>query len=154
MNIPAGKIVVALIFIGAILFGIALLGNGEGSSPRATSPKPQATVPPATETSPPTSPKYNWELSGLTYNITEKGETWWKFAWQATLKNNTSHQVEFFIEVNFLDKDGFIVDDDIENPSTFNPNEQRVVRGYALIDIEIAPDVKSIEAEVTAYIID
>ena len=154
MNIPAGKIVIIFSIIFVILLSIAFFADGETGSPQISPGENQITTPSSGETDSPSGPQYNWGISGLTYSITEKVETWWKFAWQATLKNNTSHQVNFFIEVNFLDEDGFIVDDDMENPSTFGPNEQRVVRGYALINTEIAPDVKDIEAEVTAYIVD
>ncbi len=97
-------------------------------------------------------PVRNWEISNLKYQITEKTNSWWKFSWQATLKNNTSSVVEFYITVNFLDRSGYIVDDDIEIPLVFSPGEQRVVRGYTLIDVDIASDVHDIEvAEVTAY---
>lgn len=154
MNIPVGKIIVVLIFIMATLLMVYFFVGGQATTPTPPAPESQTASTPSVDTSPPPSPKYNWEFTGLSYKVTEKCESWWKFAWQATLKNNTSHQVEFFITVNFLDKDGFIIDYDVINPSIFNPNEQRVVRGFDLIDIEIAPDVKSVEAEITAYIKD
>ena len=128
MNIPVGKIIIGLLCVMAILLGIAFLGNGQPSAPATTTPEPEATTPPPAQTSPPTEPQYNWEISGLTYRITEKAETWWKFSWQATLKNNTSHQVNFFVDINYLDRDGYIIDSGIINPPIFNPNEQRTVR--------------------------
>ena len=116
--------------------------------PENSSPKPEP------ESAPIPSPKYNWEIIELTYKVTEKNPSWWKFAWQTTLKNNTSSKVDFFINVNFLDREGFIVDDDIENPPIFNPKEHRTIRGFALIDSDIASTVHDIEIEITAYIED
>lgn len=115
-------------------------------------PEPVPVPTPTPSPTPPSSPKYNWEILDLSYKVTEKASIWWKFSWQATLMNNTSSTVDFFINVNFLDQQGFIVDDDIENPPLFSPGEQRVIRGFALIDIDIARDVYDIEAEITAYI--
>ena len=90
----------------------------------------------------------------MNYEITEKNPAWWKFSWQATLKNNTTSTVDFFINVKFLDQEGFVVDDDIVNPPVFGPGEQRDIRGFALIDIDVAPDVYNIKSDTTAYIQD
>lgn len=113
--------------------------------------------PPPSSTEPETTPTIvkNWELSNARYKIIEKNDMWWKFSYQVTVKNNTSYVVKFFITVNYLDQQGYIVDDSLANPPEFEPREQRTVRGYCLIDTEIAPDVRSIEAEVSsAYIQD
>lgn len=160
MNVPIGKITIGLLVIAVIVFGIGLLlEQGNTPSPPTPSPKipsspstPASTPTPSPSPSLPPSPKYNWEVVDLSYKITEKGETWWKFSWQATVKNNTTSVVEFYIDVHFVDKDGFIVDDDIINPSAFSPKEQRLVKGYALVDIDIAPDILGIElGDVDAY---
>lgn len=95
------------------------------------------------------------EISNLRYTIIEKNNSWWKFSWQLTLQNNTPSVVNFFIYVNFLDRNGYIVDYDIKSPSHFAPREQRVIKGSILIDTELAPDIKDVEAEIeSAYIVD
>jgi len=97
----------------------------------------------------------NWQISNLRYTIIEKNDTWWKFSWQLTLKNNTTSVVNFFVYVNFLDRNGYIVDDDIENPSDFAPKEQRVIKSTILIDTELASDVRDVEAGIeSAYTVD
>lgn len=121
---------------------------GESSETTSTpTPSPTATPTPR--------PQKNWEISNSRYTITEKNDSWWKFSWQLTLKNNTSSIVNFFVTVNFIDRNGFIIDDDMENPPEFGPKERRTIKGYVLIDTELAPNVKDIEAEVSsAYIVD
>ena len=149
------KVIIAAV-IGIIILAAVLpswLSSGGSSEPESSTLPPEYSIPstPSNETK--TAPPLiaNWEVVDLDYKIVEKNETWWKFSWQATLKNNTSSVVEFYITVNFLDRHGFIVDDDIENPPVFSSGEQRVVRGYALIDVDIASDVYDIEATIRAY---
>ena len=136
------------------------IGKPDYSVPETTIPP--ASRPPSTpgesaepEISPSPSVIENWEISNLRYTVIEKNDMWWKFSWQLSLKNNTSSIVNFFLAVNFLDRNGYIIDDDLENPPQFAPKEQRVIKGYALIDTDLAPDVKDVEAEIwSAYIID
>lgn len=124
----------------------------EGSSDTTPTPPSKSSSEP--EISPPQKVIKNWEVSNLRYTIIEKNNSWWKFSWQLTLKNNTTSVVDFYIYVNFLDRNGYIIDDDIENPSHFAPKEQRGIKGYTLIDTELAPDVKDIEAILSAHVVD
>ena len=115
---------------------------GEPSETTSTpTPSPTATPTPR--------PQKNWEITNLKYTVTEKNEIWWKFSWQLSLKNNTSSIVDFFVNVSFIDRNGFIIEDDVANPPEFAPKERRTIKGYALIDTELAPNVKDIEAEVS-----
>ena len=113
--------------------------------PAPPEPEPPVVVPPAEIP--------QWESSDLKYKVTEKNQVWWKFAWQVTLKNNTAYKIQFFVDVYFLDEDGFIIDDDIE-ALTIPPGGTAIVRGAALIDTEIAPLVDSMEGSVTGYVQD
>jgi len=125
-----------------------------GESPETT-PSPTATPTSSPSPSPTPTIVENWKIYNIRYQVTEKNDTWWKFSWQLTLKNNTSSIVNFLVNVNFVDRNGFIIDDDINNPPEFTPKEQRTIKGYALIDAELAPNVKDMEAEVgMAYIVD
>jgi len=153
-------VVIAVSVVAVAVLTDALIGEPDYSPPETTSPP--ASTPPSipeesaeAEVSPSPSVIKNWEISNLRYTVIEKNDSWWKFSWQLSLKNNTSSIVDFFIYVNFLNRNGYIVDDDIENPSHFAPKEQRVIKGYALIDAELAPDVTDAEAEISrAYIVD
>lgn len=125
----------------------------EESSETTPTPPPKSSAEP--EASPSQKIIKNWQISNLRYTIIEKNDTWWKFSWQLTLKNNTTSVVNFFIYVNFLDRNGYIVDDDIENPSDFAPKEQRVIKSTILIDTELASDVRDVEAGIeSAYTVD
>lgn len=160
MNIPAGKIIIGLFLVMVIVLGIALVaGSGESpSAPSIPAAEPSPTLTPSPIPSPsPTSPatpsasQYNWEITNLRYKITEKGENYWYFSWQATIKNNTFSSVEFFVHVNFVDKDGFIIDWTIET-LVLNPKEQRSIKGTEMIEAELASGVKRAElGEVSVY---
>lgn len=121
------------------------------SPPPAVTPPPESTYTPPPVTTPEPEPESDWQATDLEYKIIEKNDSWWKFSWQFKLKNNTSSSGVYFITVNFLDRNGFIVDYDIDSPSKFNPGEQRTVRATTLIDTDVAPDVKSAEVEIEAY---
>lgn len=123
-----------------------------GESPEII-PSPTPEPSPEPEVSPSPTIIKNWEITNLKYTVTEKNEIWWRFSWQLSLKNNTSSIVDFFVNVSFLDRNGFIIDDDIAYPPEFAPKERRTIKGYALIDAELAPNVKGIEAEVSSAFI-
>lgn len=154
MNIPAGKILIAIALAMAIVLGIGFAQGIQYTTPSPPAASSEAMPAPNQPVVPSSRPKVIWVLWGLNYEITEKTPAWWKFSWQATLRNNMTSTVDFFINVKFLDQEGFVVDDDIVNPPVFGPGEQRDIRGFVLIDIDIAPDVYNIESDTTAYIQD
>lgn len=119
------------------------------SPPPTPTPTPTPTPIPTPTT--PSAPQYNWEITNLRYKITEKGENYWYFSWQATVKNNISSSIDFFVQVNFVDKDGFIIDWDIES-LVLNPKEQRSIKGTQMIEAELASGIKRIElGDVSAF---
>ena len=143
----------------SLVLSILVIGCAEESAPKPFPPPPTPSpiiTPTPSPTSTPTpsatpSPKYNWEITNLRYKITEKSDNYWYFSWQATLTNNTSSGMEFFVYVNFVDKDGFIIDYAIET-FTLNPMEQKSIKGSEMIKAELASDVKRIElGDVSAY---
>jgi len=158
MNIPAGKIAIGLFVIIVIILAVALTQGGQGTAPSTPFPSPEPTPTPIPTPSPPPSPsptpstiQKDWEITNLRYKITEKSDNYWYFSWQATLTNNTSSGMEFFVYVNFVDKDGFIIDYAIET-FTLNPMEQKSIKGSEMIKAELASDVKRIElGDVSAY---
>ncbi len=154
MNIPAGKILIAIGLAMAIVLGIGFAQGIQYTTPSPPAASSEAMPAPNQPVVPSPKPKVIWVLWGLNYEITEKTPGWWKFSWQATLKNNTTSTVDFFINVKFLNQEGFVVGDDIVNPPVFGPGEQRDIRGFALIDIDVAPGVYNIESDTTAYIQD
>ena len=121
----------------------------ESQQQPASTPIPSPIPTPTPSATP--SPKYNWEISDVTYKITEKGENYWYFSWQVTIKNNMSSGMDFFIYVNFVDKDGFIIDYDVES-LVLNSKEQKSLKGILMIKAELASDVKRAElGDVSAF---
>ena len=144
----------------SLVLSILVIGCAEEPTPKPFPPPPipSPTITPTPSLTPTPSatpsPKYNWEISNLHYKITEKSSNYWYFSWQAIIKNNTSSKMEFFVNVNFVDKDGFIIDWTIES-LVLNPKEQRSIKGIEMIKAELASGVKRIElGEVSAYIRD
>ena len=56
----------------------------------------------------------------------------------------------FFIDVNFIDGSGFIVDSDPESPIELGAMGFINLSGSTLIDAQIAPDVEGAEAVVNS----
>ena len=85
-------------------------------------------------------------ISNAQMRVTERNSTWWKYAWQVTVQNATDGIVRGKVVVQFTDKDGFVVDDDIEYDVVIGAKQSRVVSNYDLIDSEPAPKVARVQA--------
>ena len=81
--------------------------------------------------------------------ITEKNTTWWKFAWRLTIMNSKPLGVNVSATIEFQDKDGFIIDDDIEHGLYIPAKGQETFTGYKLVTGSVAPNVAS--TSVKAY---
>ena len=87
-----------------------------------TSPPITVTSPPVTVTShlititdtitttPPAPEESFLVTSDIAYIITEKSTNYWDFSWQVTVKNMTSQSLTAYIEVHFLDSEGFSIE--------------------------------------------
>jgi hypothetical protein len=80
--------------------------------------------------------------------VTESNEVWWKYAYIVALQNTSTQRLLLNATVEFLDADGFVVDDERVYDFLLEPGETRSMTGYALIDAGVAGDVDSINAKV------
>ena len=88
------------------------------------------------------------QIVDIDARVTESNPTWSKFAWKLTVKNLTSSRAGFDAVIEFLDSDGFIVDDDREYGLLLAPHEEGAFTGYTLIDAAVAPNVSQISAKI------
>ena len=88
------------------------------------------------------------EVVSVDAKLREQGDTYWTYSWKATLRNNTDVAVTVFFDVQFLDKDGFLV----ERVLTFDtmvPREEKTWTDTRLIKTQLAKDVDHWDARVT-----
>src|SRR5690606_9249097 len=78
--------------------------------------------------------------------VTEMNNVWWKYAWLLTLENQSSDFLVLAAEIQFLDEDGFVVDDDIALDLSLGAGETKTFRDYVLVDASVASSVDAINA--------
>lgn len=78
--------------------------------------------------------------------VTEKNNSWWKYAWKLTIRNSGNLPVSLSATVEFQDKDGFIIDDDDEYGLVVPAGATKTFTGYQLIDADVAINVAQIGA--------
>lgn len=88
------------------------------------------------------------EITDSDARVTERNDTWWKFAWKVTVKNMSASAVVVRATMEFLDKDGFIVDTDDGDGMVVPPNGQETASGFALITMPSATTVAKTAAKV------
>jgi hypothetical protein len=117
---------------------------GSGTSPSTTTDKrpAEAPVPPRA----PAGPKF--QIVNVDSRVTESNAVWSKYAWQVTVKNLTGDPLLLTITVEFLDAQGFVVDDDTEYNLPLGPYEESTFRDYDLVTASIAGNVQKINAKV------
>ena len=100
----------------------------------------------------PASTQKQWEIISeiisIDAKVTEKNDIWWKNAWILVIKNDSPSNLSFDATIEFLDADGFVVDDDRVYDLQVNAGEQETFTGYALVDASVAPNVKQVHAKV------
>ena len=88
------------------------------------------------------------EVAELQTKVVERNEVYHKISYIVTLKNNTLETKQGVgVTINFLDADGFILDDTPKYLDTLPPGETKV-RGYALVDTALAIRIATIKAKI------
>ena len=88
------------------------------------------------------------EIVDIDARVTESNPTWWKYAWRLTIRNSGSSPVSLTATIEFQDKDGFIIDEDVEYNLYVPAGKAKTFTGYALIDADVARNVSNIAAKV------
>jgi len=90
------------------------------------------------------------EITSIDTRLVESNDTWSKIAWKLVIKNLTDKKVIFHANIEFLDKDGFLLDDTFESNLILSAQSEESFTGTTLIDAPLIERVSSIQAKVNA----
>jgi hypothetical protein len=107
------------------------------------------TTPNTLSSIPPPLPAYDVEVVGVDSKVTESNSSWWKCAYTIKIKNNGSSAVSVKAKMQWLDKEGFVIDDDYKYDVYVGVGQTTTVQDYDLIDASVAPNIASTKAEVS-----
>jgi hypothetical protein len=107
---------------------------------------PQASVPLA-----PTQPAEirRWSIVEVDSRVTESNDSWWRFAWKLTIRNEASTDRSFNATVEFQDGDGFVIDSASEYNLSVPANGDRTFTGYKLVSLPGASRVARTNAKLS-----
>lgn len=95
-------------------------------------------------------PAPDFEILDVGTRVTEANEVWSKFAWQVELVNRSTAPILLDVNVQWEDKDGFVVDSDVVYNVPLAAGETRTVSDYQLVTANVAGSIDSIAAQVEA----
>ena len=104
-----------------------------------------------TKTTIPPIPSPVYEITeDISYKVTQKTSSYWYFSWKITIKNLHYEEIEFYMEVHFLDSSGYSLEwtNDIVSIS---PNEEKTILGQKMIGTEIAGNVVETFVDIDLY---
>ena len=89
--------------------------------------------------------------SGLTWRVL-KGDHQWKFSWRITVQNRSRGLTGFSVEVSFLDKHGYSIDNQLAIFKTpLEPLANGELKKFKLMSVDLAKQVASISATVDVW---
>jgi outer membrane murein-binding lipoprotein Lpp len=75
---------------------------------------------------------------------TERNNTWWRFGWVVTLKNDSDYAQAFTLRVQFMDSDGYVVDEAMARNLNLPAGATQAFRDSELVSASVAPRVSSV----------
>jgi hypothetical protein len=105
----------------------------------ASAPQPAST---------PSQPSGNpLDIIDVSTRVTERNNSWWRFAWILVLRNNTDAALSADATIEFVDADGFVIDDVNEYRLVVPANAQREFTGSTLINLPGAGNVSGVRGK-------
>ncbi len=114
-------------------------------APQALSP---GTIQPAPQAPAVASRTRDWDIVEVDSRVTERNDTWWRYAWKLTLKNKSESPQRFEAEIEFQDADGFVIDSGSASGLIVPANSDKVFTGYELVRTPGAARVAKTNAKV------
>jgi hypothetical protein len=135
-------------------WGIPYPTMRDGETAPASQPPPVAgsgtqTIPPSGSVASGPPPK-RLEIVNVDARVTELNNTWWRYAWRLTLRNDTDTPMRAEATIEFQDKDGFVIDEAREHNAVVPAREEKTFTGYTLIRSAVAPNVARLNAKLRA----
>lgn len=121
----------AIVFVGAFLMIYLILSCGN-----ATSPENQESE----------EPEGPFRIVSVETKLVEANDTWHKYSWKLTLENLTERNLSLIATLQWLDADGFVINEDIEYDIQLASLETKIFRGLDLILMPEAINVDTIYA--------
>lgn len=89
-----------------------------------------------------------FKIIDIDSKVTEANSTWSKFSWKAEVENVLSSPITIDVTMEFLDAEGFVLDDSTKYNVYIRPHQIKIVTDYTLIKAGVAPKIESINAHV------
>jgi len=89
-----------------------------------------------------------FEIVKVDSRITEANDSWSKYAWILVLMSFAERPLKFFATIEFLDRDGFIIDTSSESNILLPGRNNQTYTGYAMIRASVVGNVAKIQAKV------
>ena len=89
-----------------------------------------------------------WSIVQVDSRVTESNDTWWRYAWRLTLRNDDSSDLAFDATIEFQDGEGFVIDSDQEHGLLVPAGSEKTFTGYALVSMPGASRVARTNAKV------
>jgi hypothetical protein len=109
---------------------------GEVKEEKSTSGKIEITESDTEETT--------WNIFGVNIKVTERGNEKWRFFWEFTVYNQEKNQLFLSATVEFLDKQGSIIADEVLKNLNVTGEASKTFNGYSSINADIADRVQEI----------
>jgi hypothetical protein len=85
-----------------------------------------------------------WNIFGANTKVTEKGNEKWNFFWEFTVYNQEKEDLMLTANVEFLNKEGSIITDEVLQNLSIPGESSKTFNGYTLINADIADRVQEI----------
>ena len=90
--------------------------------------------------------KPTFEVLNVTSKVTEQTDTWWRFGYRLTVRNNGINTDGQWFEIQFLDAEGYVIDTTHTHQTVIKPGTTEIITGDALIDLPGAARVSKLKA--------
>lgn len=89
-----------------------------------------------------------WSIVEVDSRVTETNDSWWRYAWKLTLRNDDSSDLAFDATIEFQDGDGFVIDSDRQYSLFVPAGTEKAFTGFALVRVPGAARVGKTNAKV------
>lgn len=89
-----------------------------------------------------------WSIVEVDSRVTESNDTWWRYAWKLTLRNDDSSDLAFDATIEFQDAEGFVIDSDRQLGLFVPAGSEKTFTGYDLVSMPGASRVARTNAKV------
>jgi len=86
----------------------------------------------------------SWNILNANTKVTQRGNEKWKFFWEFTVYNQEKKTITLMATVEFLDKEGSIIADEVLQNLDIPEESSKTLNGYTLINADIADRVQEI----------